>query len=304
MCPDHLRLKGQAMREDLICPRPSDDCLLLPESRWEGRCVPRPWEYDCTVQIPHYETPETLETILALYRAGTARPYFLIIDTGSSRETRALIEKHRAPDCEIHHILGHGYRHASEVVCAAMDVGMTLCRTEKLYVTHADVFPMRRDLLETLGNRCTAENPVVGYRMSDRSWLTSLWEQCVSHTCTMLFMPTMHRQGLTWSYGRIVSAFGYDPMAPGGWPDTETGFNMALIDAGIVPDFIGQDVNYVRTTDENIDHVRSYPGAKLYSSEHFRHAARWMVDAIREANDRLRAWLAPGRAALELAEVR
>jgi hypothetical protein len=280
------------VREDLICPRPSDESLLLPSDRWEGRCVPKPWEFACSVQIPHLETPETLPLLVELLRLQTVRPFIMLIDTGSSRETCERLESLRAPDVEIHYLRGHGFRHASEVICAAMDLGQSLCRTEHLFLTHADVFLRRRDLLEVLTKRCTGGNPVVGYRMSERSWITDEWRDCVGHTATMLHIPTIHRAGVTWSYGRIVADYGYRPGACGGWPDTETGFNAGLRLAGIKPDFCGQDENYKRYVDENIDHVRSYPGSKLYCAGYHRTACQWMMDALTEAAARVEKWRA------------
>lgn len=73
------------------------------------------------------------------------------------------------------------------------------------------------------------------------------------------------------------------------WPDTETGFNCILRDAGVVPTFIGDDRNGERQTDENIDHVRSYAGSKIYSEKYHAKAVPWMEAAVAEARARTAA---------------
>src|SRR6185369_9174712 len=139
--------------------------------------------------------------------------------------------------------------------------------------------------------QCDANTPVVGYRMSSRARATDEWEWMVSHTATMLYMPSIHRAGATWSYQRI-RAMGLDRVLVPGWPDTETAFNHALRDAGIEPKFIGQDLNEQRLVDGDIDHVRSYAGSSLYHADHHKLASGWMKEALKEAWGRITDWRA------------
>ena len=252
-----------------------------------GRCERKPWDYKLTAAIPHLNTIEPLRMCVEVLRHQTHRPYLMIVDTGSPPAAMAELEKMRAEDCEIHCIAGHAYRHASEPVTAALDLAQSLCRTELLFHTHADCFLRRDDFLEDISAQCTAATPVVGYRLSSREWATDEWEWMIGHTATICHMPTIHRIGATWSYQRIHHDFGYPWHAGIGWPDTETGFNRALRDAGIKPVFIGDDRNYERQTDENIDHVRSYPGSKLYDGGYHAKAVDWMAAAMSEASERI-----------------
>lgn len=257
--------------------------------RVEGRAARKPWQYRVTAAIPHLDTIEPLAACIEVLRAQSERPYILVVDTGSPPEVCAMLEAMRAEDLEIHFIRGHGWQHTSEPVCAALDLAQSLCHSPFLFHTHADCFLRRRDFLANVAARCSAEAPAVGYRMSSRSWVTEEWKWMVGHTALMLHMPTIHRLGATWSMQRMFHEHGI-AFTPGGWPDTETGFNYTLRKAGLVPVFIGDDVNFKRQIDENIDHVRSYAGSKMYSAEHFTKARGWMVDAIKKARERVNEW--------------
>lgn len=223
----------------------------------------RPWDYPVGVALPHYETPETLPVLLELLHLQTVRPYVLLIDTGSSWRTVRQLERLRRPWCEVHYLRAHGYRHTSAPVTTALDTAFALCRQEHLFLTHTDVFPVRRDLLEWLLSLCNADQPVVGYEMSPRPD-TSGWRNVVSHTCTLLHMPTMRRIGATWSFERYWESGEAAPQQHG-YPDTEQPFDRCLRRAGIYPYLIGHDTNHERLTDPNIDHARSYTGLKIHN---------------------------------------
>jgi hypothetical protein len=258
---------------------------------WRGRLPKKPQDYRVTAAIPHLETIQPLKMCIEVLRAQTERPYIMIIDTGSSHETCAELEMLRAEDVEIHYLKAHGYMHASEPVTAALDTAQALCRTEILFHTHADCFLRRFDFLEKYSSICSNDCPVIGYRMSPREWATDEWQWMVGHTATLLHMPTIHRLGATWSMQRMHEQFGYPwTSGCGGWPDTETGFNNILREAGVTPYFIGDDENGKRQIDENIDHVRSYAGSYIYSRDNYHvKAAPWMVDALKDARGRLDA---------------
>lgn len=257
--------------------------------KWEGRLEKKPWDYKVTAAIPHLNTVEPLRACIAMLRAQCERPYIMVIDTGSTPEIKEELEGLRDIDLEIHYIHSHGWRHSSEPVCAALDLAQALCRTDFLFHTHADCFLRRSDFLLSLTRITTVATPVVGYRMSPRNWATNEWEWMIGHTATMLYMPMIHQLGVTWSMSRMRDSFGVPIVTGNGWPDTETGFNMALRSFGIKPVFIGHDINYERQIDGNIDHVRSYPGAQLYSEPMKAKQAGPMKIAIREATERAHA---------------
>jgi hypothetical protein len=255
---------------------------------FQGRCLRKPWDYPITAAIPHLDTIEPLRMCIDLLRAQTMRPYIMVIDTGSPPSVLAELEELRAEDVEIHRVAAHAYRHASEPVTVAMDVAQALCRSERLFHTHSDCFLRRHNFLEDISKLCGPQAPVVGYRLSPRNWVTEEWEWMIGHTATMCFMPIIHRVGATWSFQRTHYDFGVPWDLGPGWPDTETGFNYALRDAGIRPVFIGYDINFERQIDDNIDHVRSFPGSKMSDHNYHSKAKVWMKEALREGHERLR----------------
>jgi hypothetical protein len=257
---------------------------------WEGAADRKPWEHQVTIAIPHLETPETLPVLLELLALQTVRPYVLLIDTGSSPAVVRTLESLRRPDVEIHYIRAHAYAHSSAPVTTAMDLAFALCRTPYMLCTHSDVFPRRRDLVEWLLGLTNAEQPVVGYEMSPRPD-TNRWRNVVSHTCTMLHMPTMRRIGATWSFERYWESGEAAPQGHG-FPDTEQPFDRCIRRAGIFPYLIGHDENHVRYVDEYIDHVRSLSGLNLYNAggEMHRTCHSNLVLAVREAKVRIAAW--------------
>lgn len=262
--------------------------------RTHGRALKKPWDYQVTAAVPHLDgtSIEPLIACLEVLRAQTIKPYLLVIDTGSPEHIRRELEALRAEDLEIHYINSHGYRHSSEPVMVALDLAQALCRTKLLFHTHSDCFLRRPDFVESLARVCNADTAAIGYRMSPRDWATREWEWMVGHTVLMLYMPTIHRVGATWSYQRAHYAFHYPWKNDkhGGWPDTETGFNCCLREAGIKPVFIGYDRNYERQIDDNIDHCRSFPGSKVTHSEYHENAKVWMQAAIKEAEERVNLW--------------
>lgn len=240
-----------------------------------------------TVAIPHLNTIEPLKVAIECWRNQTIRPYIIIVDTGSCPDVCDVLELMRAEDLEIHYIKSGGYHNSSAPVTAALDLAQSICTSEYLFHTHSDVFPRRDDLLENWIAIVNDINPVAGYKMSPREWVSKEPEWMVGHTALMLYMPKIHRIGATWSFARI-NALGYPYENIGnGWPDTEIAFNWSLKIAGVKPIFLGFDVNFKRTKDDNIDHVRSYAGSKIYGNDHFQKAEGWMKTAIAEAKERV-----------------
>lgn len=255
-----------------------------------GRHEKKPWHYAVTVAIPHLDTLESLQAVVALLRRQTVAPYILIIDTGSPPPVLRDLEEMRDVDLEIHYVQGHAYAHTSEPVAVALDLAHALCRTQHLFHTHADCFLRRRDFLESLIRVTNANTPVVGYRMSPRDWATIDWQWMIGHTASMFYMPSIWRSGASWNFQRLHFDYGFE-FSTGGWPDTETGFNFGLRDAGIVPVFIGHEQNGVREIDGNRDHVRSFCGARVYADANYNvPAAEWMAAALKEAWERVKVW--------------
>lgn len=281
-----MRIKPMEQKKQVLV----NESMIAPLfAGWNGKPGKKPWDYKVTAAIPHLETVEPLRMCIEILRAQTERPYIMVIDTGSSDETRKELESLRAEDVEIHFIRAHAYKHASEPVTAALDMAQALCRTEFIFHTHADCFLRRFDFLEHFVRCCGPQNPVLGYRMSARDWATDEWKWMVGHTATLMHMPTINKIGATWSMERMHTQYGYPwTSGCGGWPDTETGFNCILRDAGIKPTFIGYDVNGQRQVDDHIDHVRSYAGSLIYSKDDYHvTAAPWMRDALVDARNRL-----------------
>ena len=274
---------------------------IAPLAGWEGAPGRKPWEYALTVAIPHLNTPDQLKLALALWRAQTVRPYLVVVDTGSPRDVLGALEAEvRAPDCEVHYVRAHAYRHPSAAVTVALDLAQSLCRTEVLVHTHADVFPRRRDFAAFLLDKVSAASPVVGWRMSPRDGAAAReWRDCVSHTATALHMPTARQKALWWTMERWYDARGRGTPDGYGWPDTESPFLLAMRAGGVSPLFLGEEKNLERHDLVHggvawADHARSYTGLKMMAESDPNRAAaeKYMGDAEREARERLEAWRA------------
>jgi hypothetical protein len=270
---------------------------------YHGRAARKPWEYRVTAALPHLGTPDELALAVDLLRLQAERPYLLVIDTGSPPAVRARLERMRAEDLEVHFVLGHGYVHSSAPVAAAMDLAFALCRTEHLFATHTDVFPLRRDMLSYLLGLCTPAVPVVGWEMSPRT--SGAWKGAVSHTATAFHMPAMRRLGVTWSFERWYEANGVPPGPTQGWPDTESTLRRCLDVAGVKPLLLGPEANFARQTGVAsylgdprgwFDHARSLPGLRAYAAggELHRRAERYAAQAVADARARLSRWRAGG----------
>lgn len=266
----------------------------------EGVASKKPWEYHSTAIIPHLDTPDYLRVLIELLRRQTQRPYMVVVDTGSPPASADAIEQFRSEDVEIHYVRANGYSHTSEPVCVALDLGFARANTPLIFLTHTDCFPRRRDALEWLGNQCDINTPVVGWEMSERSWITDDWKGMVSHTFTMLHAETMRRIGASWHMGRARDQLGLGAgYRTDGWPDTETAFAYCLRAAGVTPKLLGSEVNYERQITDWWDHGRSLTGTKLYAAGSARAEAvgAYAGDALADAEARVNQWMArPGGA--------
>lgn len=262
------------------------------EQPWEGNCPKKPWQYRVTTAIPVLDTFEQVDICVKLLQLQTEKPYIMLIDTGSCPEQFSKIESLRSENVEVHAIRLNGVLHPSDFPAMAMDLAFSMCRTELLFATHADVFLRRQDFIEYLMTLCPNISPVVGYEISPRCHAD--WHGMVSHTASMYHMPTMDRIGFGWSMRRLCNYYGIQDYRPNisrpQWPDTEILGNYILRSFKIKPHLIGTENNFERKTDENIDHLRSYTSGKLYSPDYYSVVEKWYKDAKEEALERLRDW--------------
>lgn len=265
---------------------------------WEGNCYIKPWEYKITAVIPVIDTYDCLEICVKLLRLQTVKPYILIIDTGSTKENLEKIQNLVGEDLEVHSLRLNGVEHPSDFVSMAMDLGQTLCRTEYLFATHADVFIRKRNFLSYLIDMCgdhledSQKIPVIGYEISPRQH--SDWEGMISHTASIYHLKTLDKIGFGWSMRRLASLYNLPdykphPMRPN-WPDTEILGNVILRQYEIPTKIIGKEHNFQRNKDENIDHCRSITAGYLYSPEYYSTALTWYQEAKNEALERISFW--------------
>lgn len=254
-----LRRKGfeSPPTEKIVAPFP------MGEGSYHGWMPRKPWDYELAVMIPVLDSADLVKAAVRCWRNQTVSPYLILIDTGSNADTGCDLDNLRSYDLEIHTIAAHGWRHSSAPVSAALDLAFAVCQTERLLLTHCDVFPKHDKVLEELVGLSDASKPVVGYQMS-RRFGSDEWLQCVSHACTMLHMPTVRRSRLTWN---LLTALESDDELNDrflGWPDTETQFGRALKEEGIAPHFLGREPNLSVYEDERIVHWRSAPSVRHY----------------------------------------
>lgn len=265
------------------------------EAPWKGSCDKKPWEYEVTAVIPVIDTYESLSICVKILRLQTIKPYILVIDTGSRGKELSNILSMHSEDLEVHCIRVNGTLHPSDTVCMAMDLAQSLCRTKYMFTTHSDVFLRRRDFLESMLNICGEEKgkfPVVGYEMSPRQH--DDWKGMISHTATMYHIKTLDEIGFGWSMRRLASLYGLENQEPNperpNWPDTEILGNLLLRKHKIKTKIIGQEKNFQRNKDENIDHGRSITLSMLYSPDYYKSASEWFEEAKLEAKDRIKKW--------------
>jgi hypothetical protein len=136
-----------------------------------------------------------------------------------------------------------------------MDLAMSACRTDYLWCLHSDCFVTNRDLLaELLSTADGGKRPVIGYE----STLANKHAECkgmVSHTCTLLHMPTMHELDVTWSRTRLAT----QAKATGRIVafDPEMALNYRLRDRGIAPLILGPEQTSGIERDAHRVHLRS-----------------------------------------------
>lgn len=263
---------------------------------WEGNCLKKPWEYKITAAIPVLDTYESLKICIEILKLQTIKPFIIIVDTGSTEDNLKKITDLRDEDVEVHSIRTNGVLHPSDFPVFAMELAQSLCRTEYLFATHADVFLKKKDFLNFLLNLCGPQEqnkyPVVGYEITPRKH--NDWEGMISHTASMYHIKTLDEIGFGWNMRRLASMYNMknhkpNPMMPS-WPDTEILGNVILRQNKIPVKIIGKEVNFQRNVDENIDHCRSITSGLLYSKEYYKKAKEWCNIAQKEALNRINLW--------------
>jgi len=262
------------------------DELLPGMETFSGSIARKPWDYHVTVCIPHRDSPELVQVIQPLYWYQTVKPYIMIIDTGSMWSNVEKLESLRTADTEIHYIRHHASLHASQPVSWALDLALSICRSQYLYFSHSDVFPMSRSLLEELMTLTSEDSPVVGYSMSNRedarrtSPYPINYKGVPGHACLMLHVPTIRdKYGLRYGF----------KMGEAIWTDTEIAFGEKLKELGIPFNSIGVELNYVRQTDSRIDHCRSTTALSMSSGLHGTKVDD-LTSAVIEARKRAGIW--------------
>jgi hypothetical protein len=259
---------------------------------WEGDTTPRPWQYKVTVAIPCVDHAHETHVIVDLYRASKVKPYFLLMDTGSSEVEHHALMGLRAHDVEVFDIRTNGVQHPSDLPAFAMDLAFSRCPTPFLFATHNDCFPVRRDLLSWYLEIMDKGFSCVGYQMSPRS--VQGWQGLPSHTATLYRMSTMDSIGAGWSLRRWNTLYGKltrrDDAVAVGWPDTEVLIGTLMKSAGVNFYKVGDETNHARHLDGNVDHCRSLASSGLYAAEYFKQATEWCAAALAAADDRLKAW--------------
>ena len=270
----------------LVAPLGTKDC----PPNWQGCAARKPWEYACTVMIPTIGMPDIASVAVGLLRHQTARPYFILVDTGSDDAAYRALEELRADDLEVHYVRGHGYQHSSAPVSVALDLGFAATQTDYLFLTHADVFARRKDWLAFMFGQCGPECPVVGWEQSPRG--QDGWQGCVSHTSTMLYLPPLRAGGVCWSWRRYYARGGTPKGMTVGFPDTEQPFNACLADLKIKPKLLGTEFNFERQSTEWWDHARSWPGMRPYAltSPVYQKVEAYGRVCLAEAQARLAGW--------------
>ena len=260
-----------------------------------GKIEKKPWEYACEAWIPVLDTPNTMEYVIELLRLQTKRPYIVLVDTGSTKENFEKLEDQfgGCEDIEIHRFRFKAVKHSSDYPAFAMDLAMSVCRTEHIFHTHSDVFLKRRNVIEELLMLTDEFRPLVGYRMTPRKHAD--WQKMVSHTCTMMHIPTMDKHSIANSLRKLCNRKGLPfvknvPEMGDNWPDTEILFNYMLWEHGITGKIIGEEQNHIRTVDDRIDHCRTRTAADLYSPQARDVRKQWVDDAIEQAQKRIELW--------------
>lgn len=260
---DYLKQEPQVMVRgvDLVAPGEPGGKI-----GWEGRMSRKPWHYEVSVVLPSLGAIDLLHTALTCWRRQTVSPYVIVVDSGSCLQDRLQAEALRSLDCEVHSVAAHGWRHSSAPVSAALDLAFAVCQTDYALLTHTDVFPRSHHLLAELLQQLGPSCPVVAYAMSRRHG-SAEWAQCPAHTLTLVDMRVMRSIRASWNLLAVLEADNELEERYLGWPDTETQFGRSLRAAGIVPHWLGRDLNAAVYVTPHYVHWRSATTVRQYLPE-------------------------------------
>jgi len=240
---------------------------------WEGQFAKAPGDYRVTALVPHCETPKLLKLCVGFLLRQTEPVYVMIVDTGTRDALLGDVLALRGERVEVHQVNCHGTDHPVAAVAYAMDLGLAACRTEFLWCVHSDCFVTRRDFLADLLKTAGAASPCIGYRTMPRagerrkekgeSHEAATGDTCfVSHTCTLLHMPTLDDLDVTWSMRRLkrqAANAGRSVQL-----DTEMALNYRLLDRGVRPIILGDETLDEVEIDANRVHLRAATARGLY----------------------------------------
>lgn len=274
-----------------LAPRREQSDALLP---WEGHYPLKPWDYRVCAAIPVMDSWEEVGLIIELLRLQTIHPYIVLIDTGSEPQNYLKMEEYRAPDVEVHRIAVNGALHPCDYPAWAMDLAMSLCRSDYLFSTHQDLFLRCRDVIEEMLPLCE-KYKAVGYAISKKRYQQDC-EGMIGHQCSMFHVRTMDLNYAHWNQRKMCRLFGLPDQRPDArrqwWPDTELPINYMLREAEIAPYRIGQETFGERQVDRRVDHCRAVNTYRLYHPEYLERALSWIREAREDARERIEQWRA------------
>ncbi len=235
-----------------------------------------------TTIIPTIHPPRTLSTVLDCLKRQTISTKLLIVDTGSPAEEIETWQKNHEHHTDVSWITFKGETtiNLSQPIAEALDIAIALCRTPFAFLTHDDTWLTNRTLIaHELDISAKTGARVVGYEMSEREWITPDWRGMVSHTATLLHVPTAHQANLRWS---LIDAITRRPdlAGPGGWPDTETHFGWSCRAQGIHIELIGHENNQPHYADHWLTHRRSYTSHRMYAPQEANADTEWIDQMI------------------------
>ncbi|HEV3022513.1 MAG TPA: glycosyltransferase family A protein [Pirellulales bacterium] len=245
----------------------------LRRASWEGPLAKRPGEFRVTALVPHCDTPDLLKLCLGFLKRQTEVPYVMVVDTGTSDAKLPELLALRDDGVEIHQVNCHGTDHPVSAVAYAMDLGLAACRSEFLWCLHSDCFVTNRKMLDELlaraGAPAAGRHPVIGYRTMPKPDLPAgrhgERNECrnmVSHTCTLLHVPTLDDLDVTWSMRRLRRQA--EKAGRAVHIDTEMALNYRLLDRGVVPLILGDETFDEIETDANRVHLRAATARRIY----------------------------------------
>jgi hypothetical protein len=212
-----------------------------------------------TIVLPTAGRSPTLPSAMATHRQQTANTETILIETSSNPDCAnelAIVHRHT------HHVRTIALppkqkAHPCRVITEALDIAIAIADTEWAFLTHDDVWIEDPELIEKLIGLAKHHGvPIVGYEMSPRSHITEEWRDMVSHTATLLHVPTVQGLGLRWSLVEAHHETPWNQEQPG-WPDTETNFGREVKRLKIPQYFIGHETNERHYRDQYITHRRS-----------------------------------------------